>query len=73
MRIRNTSLRVKKLFANSMEMYFLTRIDNIISRTTDYQQQEDVITTRKSYYTYQKYILTVCESDRSFQEDIFSH
>lgn len=48
-------------------------IDNIISRTTDYQLQEDDITTRKSYYTYQKYLLTVCESDRSFQDDLFSH
>ena len=25
MRIRNTSLRVKKLFVNYMKMYFLTR------------------------------------------------
>lgn len=73
MRIRNISLRVKKPSAGSVKIYFLTRIDNIISRTTDYQPQEDVITTRKSYYTYQKYILTVCESNRSFQEDFFSH
>ena len=46
-------------------------MNNISTLVTIHQLQTDGIITRESYHTYQKYILTVCESDRSFQEDFF--
>lgn len=46
-------------------------MNNIRTRVTIHQLQTDGIITRESYHTYQKYTLTVCESDRSSQEDFF--